>query len=160
MTKIFVSKSLGGVKEDSPPRVLRWDDAPRPPALTGSNRLFQTTTMFTPNSGKSERGRRHTPTDRQNITCQKPPIPLTYRAENAKSSKQQKKQNTGDDSERTDARYTRTTAETRVCLQPASHLRFALSLTRAHARARAPVQSPCTVLVRTFSDMASTTTRI
>lgn len=33
----------------------------QPPALTGSNRLFQTTTMYIPNSGKSERSKRHVP---------------------------------------------------------------------------------------------------
>lgn len=45
------------------------------PALTGSNRLFQTTTMYIPNSGKSERSTRHENSHR--YTCRKK-IPIIY----------------------------------------------------------------------------------
>lgn len=43
----------------------------QPPALTGSNRLFQTTTMYIPNSGKSERSKRHVPRSVHARACQK-----------------------------------------------------------------------------------------
>lgn len=125
------------------------DDAPRPPALTGSNRLFQTTTMSIPNSGKSERGRRHTRHiyDRQYTTCQKNncPIPLTARKKMRpnKSSKQPKK------NQIKQQRRQREIARGERLFAARSQTLFRALADFVRMRARcSPVQSPCTLFSR------------
>lgn len=121
------------------------------PALTGSNRLFQRTTVYIPNLGKSERSTRHypstdRPTDHPTTRAKTPDI------SRAREEKPNKVPNNSDDQRLMAAASSNDQWHSRVFSPTVFVSRFLpMCCVRARARAlatvaaRAALPSPCTI---------------